>query len=92
MTSTSSTYLNVLAKDGTREEILSALSSQLEKNCELRNQLKDMQSAWFSQREMADRYGIALMMIREGVADPIGHARRILSEFEASTIPDGEAS
>lgn len=33
------------------------------------------------------RYGVALMMIREGCSDPAGLARRILSEFETASLP-----
>ena len=36
---------------------------------------------WIDQNYQIDRYGVALMMIREGCADPAGLARRILSEF-----------
>ena len=38
--------------------------------------------AWVEQNYQLDRYGVALMMIREGCSDPAGLARRILSEFE----------
>lgn len=40
---------------------------------------------WIDQNYQIDRYGVALMMIREGCADPSGLARRILSEFEQSS-------
>jgi len=38
---------------------------------------------WIDQNYRADRYGVALMMIREGCSDPSGLARRVLSEFGA---------
>jgi hypothetical protein len=37
---------------------------------------------WIDQNYQIDRYGVALMMIREGCSDPAGLARRILAEFE----------
>lgn len=40
-------------------------------------------SDWIDQNHQIDRYGVALMMIREGCADPSGLARRILSEFDS---------
>ncbi len=36
---------------------------------------------WIDQNYQIDRYGVALMMIREGCADPAGFARRVLAEF-----------
>jgi hypothetical protein len=39
------------------------------------------QPGWVDQNHQIDRYGVALMMIREGCADPAGLARRILGEF-----------
>lgn len=36
---------------------------------------------WIDQNYQIDRYGVALMMIREGCSDPAGLARRILAEF-----------
>jgi len=55
--------------------------------------------AWIDQNHQIDRYGVALMMISEGHADPAGFAKRILSEFgytapasnpqEAVEIDDG---
>jgi hypothetical protein len=38
---------------------------------------------WIDQNHQIDRYGVALMIIREGCSDPSGLARRILSEFDA---------
>lgn len=37
---------------------------------------------WIDQNHQIDRYGVALMMIREGCHDPAGVAKRILAEFE----------
>ena len=39
-------------------------------------------SSWVDQNYQIDRYGVALMMIREGCSDPARLARRILAEFE----------
>lgn len=45
---------------------------------------------WIDQNYQIDRYGLALMMIREGCSDPAGLARRILAEFETlSPAPAG---
>jgi hypothetical protein len=44
------------------------------------------QPGWADQNHQIDRYGVALMMIREGYADPAGLARRILGEF-GSALP-----
>jgi hypothetical protein len=40
-------------------------------------------AGWIDQNYRIDRYGVALMMIREGCSDPAGLARRILAEFTA---------
>lgn len=45
--------------------------------------MTDTRDDWIDQNYQIDRYGVALMMIREGCADPAGLARRILAEFEA---------
>ena len=47
---------------------------------------------WIDQNHQIDRYGVALMMIREGCADPAGLARRILSEFGSATASDAVAA
>ena len=39
--------------------------------------------SWIDQNYQTYRYGVALMMIREGCSDPSGLARRILSEFDS---------
>lgn len=46
----------------------------------------DRGAGWIDQNHQIDRYGVALMMIREGCSDPAGLARRILSEFEATSL------
>ena len=37
--------------------------------------------SWVDREYQTDRYGVALIMIREGCSDPSGLARRILAEF-----------
>ncbi len=44
--------------------------------------MPEIEELWIDQQYQLDRYGVALMMIREGCSDPAGLARRILSEFE----------
>ncbi len=46
--------------------------------------------SWIDQNYQIDRYGLALMMIREGCADPAGLARRILAEFEKHPPKGGQ--
>lgn len=68
--------LGSFSKDELIEELIGALIKVAEPP-------SSAGSDWIDQNHQIDRYGVALMMIREGCSDPSGLARRVLSEFEA---------
>lgn len=43
---------------------------------------REFRAAFRQQKKRADKFGLALMMIREGCADPAGFAAEILAKFE----------